>query len=96
MTAPHRTVAVGRCLALVVLAVSAIAGCGDSARTALRGDESPRPYMQFSVIVDRETGSLGPAQTNADAVCAEVLQSALMYLSTDVGDDQTRYFFRCR
>jgi len=80
----------------MAIAVSAIAGCGDSARTVLREDESARPYMQFSVIVDREIGSLGPAQTNADAVCAEVLQSALMYMSADVGDDQTRYFFRCR
>ena len=56
----------------------------------------PRPYMQFSIIVERANGSLGPAQSRADAICAEVLQSALMYMSADVGDDQTRYFFRCR
>ena len=52
--------------------------------------------MQFSVIVDRDVGSLGPAQSEADRLCAEVLQSANMFMATDVGADQTRYFFRCR
>ena len=81
-------------LAIAIAAV--LAGCGPSVRTVQRAGDTPQPYMQFSVIVDRETGSLGPAQSEADGLCAEVLQSALMYMATDVGEDQTRYFFRCR
>ena len=82
--------------AILMLTAIAIAGCGPSIRTIQRGDDPPQPYMQFSVIVDREFGSLGPAQSEADRLCADVLQSALMYMATDVGEDQTRYFFRCR
>ena len=83
-------------IAFILIAALAVASCGDSARAILREDEAVRPYMQFSVVVDRESGSLGPAQTRADTICSEVLQSALMYIATDVGDDQTRYYFRCK
>ena len=82
--------------AIWMLTAAAIASCGPSVRTVQRGDDPPQPYMQFSVIVDRGIGSLGPAQAEADRLCADVLQSARMYMATDVGDDQTRYFFRCR
>ena len=85
-----------RRFALFLITALAVAGCGDSARTILREDETVRPYMQFSVVVDRENGSLGPAQARADTICSEVLQSALMYIATNVGDDQTRYYFRCK
>ena len=83
-------------IAIFMTTALAITSCGPSVRTIQRADESPQPYMQFSVIVDRNTGSLGPAQAEADSRCAEVLQSALMYLAADVGEDQTRYYFRCR
>ena len=89
-----RTVA-GR-MATLILVAAVLAGCGPSVRTVQRAGEAPEPYMQFSVIVDRDTGSLGPAQAEADQLCAEVLQSALMYMAADVGEDQTRYYFRCR
>ena len=83
--------------AVATLFASLIAGCSPAPRLVHSGDsESPRPYMQFSVIVDREPGSLGPAQIEADGLCAEVLQSALMYMAAEVGEDQTRYYFRCR
>ena len=83
-------------IAILILTAIAITSCGPSVRTVQRGDDPPQPYMQFSVIVDREVGSLGPAQSEADRLCADVLQSAHMYMATDVGEDQTRYFFRCR
>ncbi len=83
-------------IAICLTTALAISGCGPSVRTVQRAGDSPQPYMQFSVIVDRSTGSLGPAQAEADSRCAEVLQSALMYLAADVGEDQTRYYFRCR
>ena len=74
----------------------AVAGCGEPTRMVVRADEPPRPYMPFSVVVDRANGSLGPAQSSANERCAEVLQSAVMYLAADVGDDRTQYYFRCR
>ena len=83
-------------IAMALAIASAISSCGPSVRTIQRDGDSLQPYMQFSVIVDRDTGSLGPAQAEADSRCAEVLQSALMYLAADVGEDQTRYYFRCR
>lgn len=85
-----------RRIAILLGVASAVAGCGDSARPVLREGDAPRPYMQFSVVVDRANGSLGPAQSRADAICANVLQSAVMYMATDVGDDRTQYYFRCR
>ncbi len=85
-----------RPLALFAVIVATVAGCGPSVRTVQRAGDTPQPYMQFSVIVDRETGSLGPAQAEADQLCADVLQSALMYMAAEVGEDQTRYYFRCR
>ena len=83
-------------LAVLLMAAAIVPGCGPSAQVVMRDGESAQPYMQFSVVVDREAGSLGPAQVKADAICAEVLQSSLMYMSADVGDDRTRYYFRCR
>lgn len=83
-------------LAKVMIVGLAIAGCGPSVRTIRSDGEAPRPYMQFSIIVDRETGSLGPAQAEADRLCSDVLQSALMYMAAEVGEHQTRYHFRCR
>lgn len=72
-----------------------VAGCSEAPRMVLREGEPPRPYMQFSVVVERANGSLGPAQSSANDLCAEVLQSAVMYLAADVGNDQTQYHFRC-
>ncbi len=73
-----------------------IAGCGEKAAPVFREGEIPQPYMQFSVIVDRASGSLGPAQSRANSICADVRQSAVMYIAADVGDDRTQYYFRCR
>lgn len=83
-------------IAILISAIFAASSCGPSVRTVQRGDDPPQPYMQFSVIVDRDVGSLGPAQAEADRLCADVLQSARMYMATDVGEEQTRYYFRCR
>jgi len=85
-----------RRFAILLGLASVVAGCADPARPVMREGDSPRPYMQFSVVVDRANGSLGPAQSRADAICADVLQSAVMYRATDVGDDRTQYYFRCR
>lgn len=90
----YRPAALG--IAISWIAAAVLAGCGDPARMVLREGESPRPYMQFSVVVDRANGSLGPAQSSANELCADVLQSAVMYLAADVGDDRTQYYFRCR
>lgn len=96
MAIPQQAKTVSTWIALTAAVASLAAGCGPTVRTVQRAGESPQPYMQFSVIVDRETGSLGPAQAEADQLCAEVLQSALMYIAADVGENQTRYYFRCR
>lgn len=85
-----------RLFAISLAAAVAASGCGNSAVPVLRDGDARQPDMQFSVIVDRANGSLGQAQSSADAICADVLQSAVMYITADVGDDRTQYHFRCR
>lgn len=83
-------------LAMLIIVGLTFSACGPSLRAVRSDGEAPRPYMQFSIIVDRGNGSLGPAQEEADRMCSDVLQSAVMYLAADVGEHQTRYYFRCR
>lgn len=83
-------------LAMLMIVGLTFSTCGPSVRAVRSAGEAPQPYMLFSIIVDRESGSLGPAQKEADRMCSDVLQSAVMYLAADVGEHQTRYYFRCR
>ncbi|NNG03315.1 MAG: hypothetical protein HKM95_04355 [Inquilinus sp.] len=82
--------------AALLLLATLPSACAPPPRLVLREATAPAPYMQFSIIVPRGSGSLRPAQAEADALCAEVLQSALMFMAAEVGDDRTRYHFRCR